>query len=118
MEAARLLLADDEEAIRETYSEILRAAGHEVDVAADGDEVLEKVRNHPYDLLLTDLVARSGFTGIRGRGAPILTEGWRLDVVSEIRVNRGIVVTGVFGIDQPKGFARVTEGRMEIRGTF
>jgi hypothetical protein len=67
---------------------------------------------------LTDLVARSGFAGIRGRGAPVLTEGWRLDVVSEIRVNRGIAVTGAIGIDQPKGFARITEGRMEIRGTF
>jgi len=56
MDAARLLIADDEESIREIYSEILRAAGHVVDVACDGDEVLEKVRLHAYDLVLTDLV--------------------------------------------------------------
>ena len=56
MNAARLLIADDEESIRETYAEILRVAGHDVDVAEDGDEVLEKVRLHAYDLLLTDLV--------------------------------------------------------------
>jgi len=37
MNAARLLIADDEESIRETYAEILRAAGHEVDVAEDAD---------------------------------------------------------------------------------
>jgi len=56
MNPARLLIADDEEVIRETYAEILRAAGHEVDVAADGVEVFEKVRLHAYDLLMTDLV--------------------------------------------------------------
>ena len=56
MDPARLLIADDEEVIRETYAEILRVAGHEVDVAADGVEVFEKVRLHAYDLLLTDLV--------------------------------------------------------------
>jgi DNA-binding NtrC family response regulator len=56
MDVARLLIADDEEAIRETYAEILRSAGHHVDVAANGDEVLEKVRANSYDLLLNDLV--------------------------------------------------------------
>ena len=56
MDPARLLIADDEEVIRETYAEILRAAGHDVDVAADGDEVLEKVRLNAYDLVLNDLV--------------------------------------------------------------
>ena len=56
MDPARLLIADDEEAIRETYAEILRAGGHLVDVAADGEEVLEKVRLHAYDLILNDFV--------------------------------------------------------------
>jgi two-component system response regulator HydG len=56
MEPAKLLIADDEQAIRETYAEILRAGGHEVDLAADGDEVLEKARARSYDLVLTDLV--------------------------------------------------------------
>ena len=64
MNPARLLIADDEEVIRETYAEILRAAGHEVDVAADGVEVFEKVRLHAYDLLMTDLV----FPEINGIG--------------------------------------------------
>jgi two-component system response regulator HydG len=56
MDPARLLIADDDDAIRETYAEILRAAGHEVDIAADGEEVLEKVRVCAYDLVLNDLV--------------------------------------------------------------
>jgi len=56
MAGARILLADDELGIREAYSELLIRAGHSVDTAADGEEVLAKVRNVPYDLLLTDLV--------------------------------------------------------------
>ncbi len=56
MDPARILVADDEEAIRDTYAEILRSAGHEVDLAADGDDVLEKVRHAAYDMVMTDLV--------------------------------------------------------------
>ena len=56
MDRARLLVADDEQPIRETYAEILRAAGHEVETVAGGDEAVAKVRTRPYDLLLTDLV--------------------------------------------------------------
>ena len=56
MVSARLLLADDEAMVREPYAQLLTAAGHEVDTAADGDEVLHKIRSQPYDMLLTDLV--------------------------------------------------------------
>jgi two-component system response regulator HydG len=56
MDRARLLLADDEREIRETYAEILAASGHEVDTAADGDEALRRVSSVRYDLALIDLV--------------------------------------------------------------
>ena len=56
MDRARLLVADDEPAILDVYSEMLSAAGHDVETASTGDEVLEKVRATAYDLLLTDLV--------------------------------------------------------------
>jgi two-component system response regulator HydG len=56
MEQARLLVADDEPEVRDTLAAILREAGHRVDVAATGAEVLERVRAAPYDLLLQDLV--------------------------------------------------------------
>jgi two-component system response regulator HydG len=56
MAGARILLADDESGIREAYSRLLTRAGHLVDTAADGEEVLAKVRSVPYDLLLTDMV--------------------------------------------------------------
>jgi DNA-binding NtrC family response regulator len=56
MDRARLLIADDEPNIRETYAEILGAAGHDVQTAADGDQVAELVGRTPFDLALVDLV--------------------------------------------------------------
>jgi hypothetical protein len=66
----------------------------------------------------TELITKEGFTSVQGAGAPLLTEGWRLDVISEIRINRGISITGVFSIDKPRNFTQVNQGRMEVRGTF
>jgi two-component system response regulator HydG len=56
MAGARLLVADDDRAVRETYAEMLAHSGHEVDTAANGEEAVSKVRAATYDLLLTDLI--------------------------------------------------------------
>jgi DNA-binding response OmpR family regulator len=45
---------DDEADIAELLTDILSAAGHRVDVAADGAAGLEQIARHPYDLVLTD----------------------------------------------------------------
>jgi hypothetical protein len=66
----------------------------------------------------TTLSAKSGFTAIQGVGAPTLREGWRLDVITETQLSRGITVTGTAAVDDPKDLARVIEGRVEVRGTF
>ena len=52
---ARLLIADDEEVIRDSYAQLLARSGHSVDTAANGDEVLEKVREHAFDMLFVDV---------------------------------------------------------------
>lgn len=52
---AILVVADDDDALREVYSLALRAAGHEVQEATDGDLALEAIRNHKPSLLLLDL---------------------------------------------------------------
>jgi len=56
MDRARLLIADDDPVTREVWLGTLLAAGHEVDTAATGEEVVEKTRAKPYDLLICDLV--------------------------------------------------------------
>jgi excisionase family DNA binding protein len=51
----RVLVVDDESAIRELLSKTLALAEYDVDLAADGRSALERLRIIPYDLLITDL---------------------------------------------------------------
>jgi len=52
----RILVADDEPAILEAVSWTLRREAYEVDVATDGEAVLEAVRSEPYDLAVLDVM--------------------------------------------------------------
>ncbi|WP_260854414.1 response regulator [Paraburkholderia sp. BCC1884] len=54
--AARLLVVDDNADLREYMSRILRAAGHDVRLAADGQAALEAARAEPPDLVLSDVM--------------------------------------------------------------
>ncbi len=51
----RVLVADDEEAIRLTVRDVLASHGCEVDIAADGTEALERVAGETYDLVISDI---------------------------------------------------------------
>jgi CheY-like chemotaxis protein len=52
---ARVLVVDDDPAIRGTVKRALVAHGYEVVEASDGSQALELFRAHPADLVLTDL---------------------------------------------------------------
>lgn len=52
---ARVLIAEDEEPVRELLSRALKMDGHEVDAAPDGAAALERLATGPFDLLLTDI---------------------------------------------------------------
>lgn len=54
--AGRVLVADDDRLSRAVFADALRAVGHEVEVAADGQEALDKLAASTFDLLLTDLL--------------------------------------------------------------
>ncbi|WP_297131120.1 response regulator transcription factor [uncultured Eubacterium sp.] len=51
----RVLVADDEKAIRESISDYLRAKGFSVAVACDGKETVEKTKSDSFDLLILDV---------------------------------------------------------------
>jgi len=53
--AVKVLALDDEPCIVELISEILAQDGHQVDVAYNGQEGLEKISNTDYDLVICDL---------------------------------------------------------------
>ncbi len=52
---SRVLVVDDEEALRTVLSTELKGEGYEVDTASDGDEAISIVQNKKFDLLLLDI---------------------------------------------------------------
>ncbi len=53
---ARVLVIDDEELARFTMREILESAGHEVIEAVDGEQGVQKYRDDPTDIIVTDII--------------------------------------------------------------
>jgi DNA-binding response OmpR family regulator len=52
---ARILVIDDDPDLRAFLEEVLKSAGHEVILAADGREGVMRQRTSPADLVITDL---------------------------------------------------------------
>ena len=55
MAAARVLVVDDDPSIRKIIADRMRAQGHEVEVAVDGEAALEAVARFDPDLMLLDM---------------------------------------------------------------
>lgn len=53
---AKILLVEDDQSLRDVYSETLRDEGHEVDTAEDGEIALSKMQQGGWDLVLLDIV--------------------------------------------------------------
>ncbi len=75
----RILLVEDEEALRMTVMDRLCGEGYHVDFAADGEQGLRKATQHPFDLVVLDVMLprKSGFDVCReirsaGMAVPIL----------------------------------------------
>ncbi|CUU01952.1 Response regulator receiver domain-containing protein [Candidatus Thermokryptus mobilis] len=54
-EKSRVLVVDDEEALRYLLSTELAAEGYEVETAGDGDEAIEAIKQKDYDVVLLDI---------------------------------------------------------------
>jgi PAS domain S-box-containing protein len=81
----RILLVDDHDAVRETTAGMLSDMGHEVETAADGPGLLEKLIAAPadYDLIITDYAM------------PLLSGAEVLKQAREIRPDMpGIIISG------------------------
>lgn len=63
----KLLLAEDEAAMRRALAELLRQEGYEVDALPDGVSALEAIQTGSYDLILLDVMmpGLSGFEVVR-----------------------------------------------------
>lgn len=94
----RVLVVDDDDAVREVLEELLRTDGHEVTAARDGGEALRLCESVAFDLVLTDL----GMPGISGwevaelikRGSPdlpvVMITGWGAQVDPERLKQSGV----------------------------
>ena len=65
---SRVLLMDDDEAVLEVTSEILRVFGYEVEIAHDGKEALElyhqgMINGKRFDIVIMDLTIPGGMGG-------------------------------------------------------
>src|SRR5215472_2400657 len=72
----RILLVEDEEDLRMTLSDRLKAEGYSADTAADGDEGLRKAVQNSHDLIILDVMLpkKNGFDVCRDiRNAGIVT---------------------------------------------
>jgi len=66
--SGRILIMDDEAIIRDAAGRILRAAGYDVECAAEGNEAVELYRKaaeagRPFDVVLLDLTVQGGLGG-------------------------------------------------------
>lgn len=102
----RILLVEDEEALRMTLIDRLKDEGYEVDFAADGEQGLEKATHEPFDLVLLDVMLprKSGFDVCRdiragGMAVPILmltARGQSMDKVVGLKIGADDYVTKPF----------------------
>jgi DNA-binding response OmpR family regulator len=51
-----ILIVEDDHILLKTMESLLSIRGHEIAIAKDGKEALDKISRHHYDLVLTDLM--------------------------------------------------------------
>jgi DNA-binding NtrC family response regulator len=80
-----ILVVDDDENLRLVLQETLVSCGYTVDTAEKGSSALEKIKQRPYDLVITDLM----MPGIKG--IELISQG------RKIRPNQGFLVISAYG---------------------
>jgi signal transduction histidine kinase/ActR/RegA family two-component response regulator len=107
---ARILVIDDEDAVRDILSRMLKAKGHQVVVASDGEEGIERFKNETFDLVFTDLGMPkiSGWEvgktikGMNPKVPIVMITGWGMELNREKMNESGIdlIVSKPFQFDQ------------------
>lgn len=93
----RVLVADDEQALRETIADVLRPQGCVVDLAADGVDAMARIDSEDYDLVLSD-IKMPGATGY--------------EVFAHVRERRpqtAVILTTAFGYDPHHSIVRANQ---------
>jgi len=56
MDQERILVVEDDQFLRELYSDVLSGEGYKVETAEDGEQALEKMKVGGYNLVLLDII--------------------------------------------------------------
>ena len=107
---ARILVIDDDEAVRDILSQMLRVKGHRVVVASNGEEGIERFKKGEFDLVFTDLgmpkvsgwdVGRA-IKGMNSKVPIAMITGWGMELNREKMSESGIdlIVSKPFNFDQ------------------
>jgi CheY-like chemotaxis protein len=107
---ARILVIDDEESVRDILSRMLKAKGHKVVVASNGEEGIDRFRAEAFDLVFTDLgmPKLSGWEvgktikGINPKTPVAMITGWGVELDREKLDESGIdlIISKPFNFDQ------------------
>ena len=119
--ALRVMVVDDEPAVRELLRDILVSLGHEPEIFPSGGEALERYAPGLFDLVFTDL-GMPGMTGwelsraIRARDADVaiaMITGWGAEVGPDALAAAGgdAVVGKPFSIEDVEGLVRLARER-------
>jgi excisionase family DNA binding protein len=95
---SRILIVDDEQAVRDLLAKTLQSADYDVDTAPDGPTAIEYLDTHGYDLLITDL-RMPGMDGLsviregrrRSAGLPVIViTGYSSEASAIEAINLGV----------------------------
>ncbi len=98
----KILLIEDESAVRSLYAELLIDANYEVDQAPDGIEGMDKILNTSWDLLLLDIMlpGKDGMNMLRDIVAnPSIKKG-PIVIISNLNSEHIIQEVKGFGVDE------------------
>jgi two-component system, NtrC family, response regulator HydG len=55
MKSVRIMIVDDDQDLAESLADLLAATGYEVEIAGNGQEAVEKIRDKDFDVTLMDV---------------------------------------------------------------
>mgnify|MGYP005845748583 FL=1 len=107
---ARILVIDDEDSVRDILSRMLQTKGHQVVVASNGEEGIERFKSEPFDLVFTDLgmprlsgwEVGKAIKEINPKVPIAMITGWGVELDREKMSESGIdlIVSKPFNFDQ------------------
>jgi CheY-like chemotaxis protein len=107
---AKILIIDDEDAVRDVLSRILKTQGHEVVSVSSGEEGIDRFKTETFDLVFTDLgmPKMSGWEvgrilkGMNGKVPIAIITGWGMELDREKMKESGVdrVISKPFQFDR------------------